>query len=102
MVREQPASVAIALPKGYTDWTEAVLRLKQSSLIVARDIAEQIEAQLPKPKPEEPSEDWSVVHAGDYYYVRWPDSDVRRWSRRGGGFYDWEDILAAGDVEIIR
>jgi len=61
-----PESVTITLPASpfcaaSIDWRYVVEQLRAPRLVVLGDIADQIEAQLPKPKPEEPKGLGAVV-----------------------------------------
>ena len=63
-----PASPCHAAPIG---WAAVIENLRETRFVVLSDLADQIEAQLPKPKPEEPKGLGAVVK----------DRDGNRWVR---------------------
>jgi len=63
-----PASPCHAAPIG---WAAVIENLRETRFVVLSDLADQIEAQLPKPKPEEPKGLGAVVK----------DRDGDRWVR---------------------
>ena len=63
-----PASPCHAAPIG---WAAVIENLRETRFVVLSDLADQIEAQLPKPKPEEPKGLGAVVL----------DRDGNRWVR---------------------
>ena len=61
-----PESVTITLPAAPCSaisfgWSNVIASLRKTNYVTAHDIADQIEAQLPKPKPEEPKGLGAVV-----------------------------------------
>ena len=56
-----PESVTITLPPGHGDWKSVAEWLRKPDYATHNDLADQIEAQLPKPKPEEPKGLGAVV-----------------------------------------
>ena len=72
-----PESVTITLPPGHGDWKSVAEWLRKPDYATHNDIADQIEAQLPKPKPSEPKGLGAVVK--DRNGLRWvhidPDTD---------------------------
>ena len=56
-----PESVMITLPPGHGDWKSVAEWLRKPDYATSNAIADQIEAQLPKPKPEEPKGLGAVV-----------------------------------------
>ena len=101
---EQPESVTITLtvPPGHSDWQSVIHWMNKSGWQTVKEIAAQIEAQLPKPKPEEPKNIGAVVEdRGGMRWVRFTTfDDGCHWAADGHG--DWAPYATNATYDQIN
>ena len=99
-----PESVTITLPPGHGDWKSVAEWLRKPDYATHNDLADQIEAQLPKPKPSEPKGLGAVVK--DRNGDRWVHADLNEslgWLQILPDGYNgvWAGYSAIDVVEVL-
>ena len=87
----EPESVTITLSSAHGEWSTVIYWLRKTKFGTAENVATQIEAQLPKPKPEEPTGFGAVIR--DTNGVLWTGTGSRRlWHDRRSNYRYWNDL----------
>lgn len=87
----EPKTVTLTLVPGHCDWKSVVEWLRNPGYTTHNFIADQIEAQLPKLKPDEPKNLGAVVEANGRLWVReaWGWLQLGKFER---DLVQWEDL----------